>query len=353
LTPSSGGSTPVNVEVSILVTGANNLTVAPSGVSFDYTTGSTNPPPAIAPVTSSSGSLRFEAVDATTGSNNWLRGGRSSPYTSANLTISVAPQTLAAGTCSGTVLVTSDDATNGQQNISVTLIMTAATSFVASPSGLVFSYQMTLDTSGPQVFAVQSHGAPAQFNITTSTSSGGNWLSVVGAGTTPASVVAAVNAGALGPGTYNGSIQINPTDPPIPVLQAPAILNISPSPVFLLAANQVAFRYQTNGPMLPSQKVTINATGNSPLVYYPTTLTADGGSWLSAAPDIGVTPPDLTVSVNPSGLTPGLYYGPITIIDPAGETPTSFVPVALQSLASSLPGRWNHERRNCARGHYG
>lgn len=62
----------------------------------------------------------------------------------------------------------------------------------------------------------------------------------------------------------------------------------------------------------------------------PALMTADGGSWLSVAPDITVTPGTLTVSVNPNGMKPGLYYGLIALNDPAGDIPITFVPVSLQ-----------------------
>ena len=74
----------------------------------------------------------------------------------------------------------------------------------------------------------------------------------------------------------------------------------------------------------------INANTSDQLVYYPKIVTADGGAWLSATPDVGVTASEVTISVKPAGMAPGLYYGLVAISDPAADSPTSFVPVTLQ-----------------------
>ncbi|SPE23910.1 hypothetical protein SBA3_1040030 [Candidatus Sulfopaludibacter sp. SbA3] len=330
ITPTSSGGSAVSVPVSVRVTAANYLTAGRSSVSFTYSIGGVNPPPVLVPVTSSSGSMWFEAAAVTTGSVNWLNVTQSNQYTPADVTIGVAPQGLSAGTYSGNVVLSSDAASNGDQYINVTLVVTASKSFTASPFGLVFSYQIGQDPPDPQVLVVNNQSSATPFSLTTATASGGNWLMAVGSGTTPTSAAVAVNASSLGTGTYTGQVVIQSSDTSIPVLQVPVVLNVSPSPVFQPAANLVAFQYQTGGATPASQKVHIGASGGAAVVYYPTILTADGSSWLSATPDVTATPSDLTVSINPKGLTAGLYYGLIGVNDPAGNTPTSFVPVSLQ-----------------------
>jgi hypothetical protein len=73
-------------------------------------------------------------------------------------------------------------------------------------------------------------------------------------------------------------------------------------------------------------------------VFHPTAITGDGGTWLSVTPDIATTPTSLTVSVDPTGLKAGTYYGLIGIVDPAGDIPTSFVPVSLQISDGAILG---------------
>lgn len=335
VTPNSGGGTAVTLPVSVSVSGANYITVGRNAVSFDYTPGgSSNPPPALVAVTSSSGPLRFEAAAATLGFGTWLSVSQSSQYTPANLTISVSPQGLAAGTYTGTVVINSEDASNGQQQIEVTLKVTS-TSLNASPFGLVFSYQVSDGSAPPQLLVVSSQGGAVPFTINTTTHSGGSWLLAVGSGTTPMTISAAVNGTALAPGTYTGEIQIKPNDPTTPALSVPVVLNVSAAPVFQPSVNQLSFQYEIGAPAPASQQVTIDTnTGGS--VFYTSAFTADGGNWLSVQPSVASTPFALAVSVNPTGLTAGTYYGLIGVNSPAGDVPLSFVPVTFQVASGPI-----------------
>ena len=128
----------------------------------------------------------------------------------------------------------------------------------------------------------------------------------------------------------------SPTTDRSPILEVPVLLNVSATPVFLPSAGQVSFQYQTNGAVPAPQTVTINSNATNGTVYYPTLVTADGGTWLSAAPSVAVTPSNLTISVNPAGLAAGSYFGVISINDPTGDTPASYVPVSLQISSSPL-----------------
>jgi len=330
LTPTTGGGNPVYVAVTAKVGAANYLTVGRTSVSFDAAVNGSNPPPVIVPVTSSGAPLYFLASAATPGQSQWLKVSQSNPYTPADLTITASPQGLAAGTYSGTIFIDSQDATNGQQQIAVTLNVAKATAFLATPWGLVFSAQIGGETPPPQLFAVSTPGGASHFSTKPETTTGGNWLTVIGQGATPATAAVGVNLAGLGVGTYTGRIVVTSDDPEIPPLEMPVVLNVSAAPVYLPGQTLAAFQYQVNGPTPPAQKIMINANTSDQLVYYPKVVTADGGAWLSVTPDVGVTASEVTISVKPAGMAPGLYYGLVAISDPAADSPTSFVPVTLQ-----------------------
>jgi hypothetical protein len=338
MAPTNGSGAPVSVQVSISITSANYLTLGRTSVSFNSTVNGTAPPPAIVPVTSSGGSIRFETVASTLGFGQWLSVYQSSQYTPANLSINVNPAGLAAGTYTGSVLVTSEEAVNGSQNINVTLVVSATTSLYAQPYGLVFSYQTGSAPPPAQVFVVGSQGGTTTFTISTTTSSGGAWLSAAGSGSTPTAAAAAVNPTSLGAGTYTGQILITSSDTTIPQLQIPVVLNVSPGPVYVPSTNELAFQWQTGGVAPASQQVTINANNASNIVFYPTWVTADGANWLSVAPTVSSTPGALTVSITPGTLTAGQYYGLIAINDPAGAVPISFIPVRFQVTSGPVLG---------------
>jgi hypothetical protein len=338
LTPLNGGGTAITIPVTTNVASANYLTLGRTAVSFSYAVGGVNPPPVVVPVTSTSGSIRFQAVASTVGFGPWLNVHQSSQYTPGELTIGVAPGGLAAGTYTGNITVTSEDASNSPQSIAVTLVVTPATSLVASPFGLVFSYQAGQSSPAPQVFTLTTTGNPETYTLSATTTSGGNWLLAVGNGATPATVAVGVNPANLGPGTYTGQVQVQAADTSVPALQVPIVLNVAAGFVFTPGSSLVAFQYQTGYATPPSQTVDIATNTGDSGIFNPRVLTADGGTWLSVTPDIGVTPTKLTLSVNPASLAPGLYYAVVALDDTAAVAPTSFVPVTLQVANGPILG---------------
>ena len=327
LTPASGAQ--VAVAISVQVTAANYISLDRSSISFAYAPGDPAPPAVIVPVTSSAGSLRFETIASTAGFSPWLKVSQSSQYTPAQIYVSISPAGLTAGTYSGAVSVASDDAVNSPQTINVSLVVSPQPNFSASPFAMVFSYQIGGTAAPMQLAVISNQGAPMSFMVSAATDSGGNWLIAAGGGTTPATIAATVDPAKLGPGTYTGNLVLKAASDAVNPLQVPVILNVSTGPVFRPAGTQVSFQYQRTGPVPASQKVTINAAGSS-IVFYTGTSTGDGGKWLKVSPDVAVTPSDVTVSVDPQGLTSGQYYGVIVLTDASGAAPTSFVPVSLQ-----------------------
>jgi hypothetical protein len=337
LTPVGTGGNAVFIPVTVTVTSANYLAVGSSSVSFNATAGSTSPNTEVVPITSSSGSIRFQAVASAPGNSAWLTVSQSNSYTPANIVISASAQGLSAGTYQGTVTITSDQASNSPLYVSVTLTVTQGSSFTATPVGLVFSYQIGGPVPPLQSLIVSGQSNPQAFTLSAETASGGGWLLAAGGGTTPATVAAAIATGMpLTTGTYTGSLVITPTDPSGLPLRIPVILNVAPGPVYIPGVNQISFQYETAGPVPAAQKVTINATNGAAVFFYYTSQTADGGQWLKATPPSAVSPSDLTVSVDPTGLTPGVYWGLIGVNSSSGAPPTSFVPVSLQVSSGQL-----------------
>ena len=338
ITPTTGGGRSVTVPVSVNVTSPNYLTLGRNSVAIDYQAGGTNPAPEFISVSSSGGALEFEAAAATAGFGPWLSVSQSSTYTPAVLTIGVNPTGLAVGTYSGTVVVNSDGGSNPPQSIAVTLTVKNSATFTASPFALVFSYQINSVPPAAQVLVVSSGSTTTSFTANPVTTSGGNWLLVAGSGTTPGPVAVAVSGGSLGVGTYNARILIASADGSIPTLEVPVILNVSAVPVFLPSANEVSFQYETSGAAPPPQKVTVQSNNGVGTVFYSGLVTADGGTWLSVTPNVAATPSDLTISVDPTGLAPGLYYGLIGVYNPGNDTPASFIPVSLQVSSGPILG---------------
>jgi uncharacterized protein (TIGR03437 family) len=102
------------------------------------------------------------------------------------------------------------------------------------------------------------------------------------------------------------------------------------------APGSVSFSYQVNAAVPAPVKVTVSLpAASATLPLSVTSILSVPQGWLTVTPDYGRAPLSLTVTVNPTGLTPGSYSGTITIDTiPASRLPAT-VPVTL--LISNPP----------------
>jgi hypothetical protein len=324
--PNGPGNT-ATTTVTITVSAPNYISVSRNTVSFDYSPGGKTPPPAVIPVSSSGGPVHFDVIGS---GASWLNVGQTSSTTPGNVVIGVSPQALTPGAYTASVTIVADVADNSPQAINVTLNVTDAALFTASPFALSFAYQIGRTPPPLQAIVIGSAGAALGFSASTSTDSGGSWLLIAGGGVTPATVGVAINTNSLGVGTYTGDVVLTPSDPAGRQLLVPVTLTVSPASVFVPTPAQVSFQYQRGGAAPAPQSVSVNTSSAVSIVYYPTSKTGDGGQWLSVTPATAVTPSPVTISVNPQGLAPGYYYGIVAFSDASGQAPTTWAPVTLQ-----------------------
>jgi hypothetical protein len=101
---------------------------------------------------------------------------------------------------------------------------------------------------------------------------------------------------------------------------------------------QASFAVEEGGTAAP-QQVRLDGTGTGPAAYTVT----DDASWLSVSPASGSTPRDLTLSVNSTGLQPGLYRAVVTATaaghGPATLNVTLTVSGGFELAVSSSSGR--------------
>ncbi|MBI4903867.1 MAG: BACON domain-containing protein [Acidobacteria bacterium] len=253
--------------------------------------------------------------------------------TPTNFTVTVNPAGLAQDTFYGVIIVnTSSQGQAGNAPIIVPVVYTnggtsgggGSGAFTVTPSTLTFTQIQGGAAPAAQALSV-SAGSVTPFTASTSTTSGGSWLSVSPiTGTTPGSVQVSVAAGGLGLGTYNGFVIVTPsvTNPSPSVI--PVTLSVITSPTMVVSPTALTFDFQTGGSTPASQTLTVGATAGASaalLNFSATFTTASGGSWLTVTPQSGTTPGSLTVSASPTGLPLGTYSGTITITSVAVNSP--------------------------------
>jgi trimeric autotransporter adhesin len=222
------------------------------------------------------------------------------------------------GTYTGAVVITSG-ASNSPVSIPVTLRIAASSNITVSKESLVFRLTAAAPI-GNDVIVVGGISLGTRFTVSTSTESGGQWLSVNptrGETNLPISVVA--NATGLAPGNYNGSIQFTPDQNGGGRIIVPVTVVVSPASSLTFAQQSLSF----NGP--GSQSIAIGTTNGAPLAF---TATTTGGAWLTVDPASGNAPASLAVRVALAGLPQGTSQGSVVITPANGGQPT-VIPVTV------------------------
>jgi uncharacterized protein (TIGR03437 family) len=330
-----------------------NASFTPVPVTFPYQIGQTAPPAQTINLTSSTGAPLTYSVtgtETTCSSVNWLAlGGATSGSTNGSFTITPSNlSSLTAGTCTGTITVTAinpatgNAAVNSPLTIPVTLYVSSTPLLSVSPSSLTFSSSVNGST-GTQSILVNSTSptaAPLTFNVTASTTTGGNgWLGITSlSGTTaPGSnqITVFVAPQNLSAGTYTGAITItsagvvnSPVTIPVTFQVSSGSLTVSPT--------SLAFSFTSSGSNPPAQ--TVQVTGNGGVLNFTAAANSAvaGTNWLSVTPTTGTTPASLSISVNGAGLSPGTYIGTVTVTSPNAANSPATITVTLTVTSGTL-----------------
>jgi uncharacterized protein (TIGR03437 family) len=319
--PTAAGS-PFRIPVTFNVTGGT-ISATPTSLSFTQIVGGATPAAqtlqiALSPSTSTA-PYSIAASVTTPANGNWLAaaitsGGGSTPGT---VTVTVTPGSLAVGTYTGTVTISSTGVTGSPIGIPVTLTVQQAT-ISAPTTALTFNQLAGGSAPASQAVAVTSTPGPVSFSVGSTTTSGGSWLSAtIGtsgtSGTTPGTVQVSVNGSALAAGSYSGIVTITSTSSIGSPISIPVVLNVGAAAVLTLTQQSLTFSAAVGQATTP-QTVQLTSTATTPFTV--TTTTKDNGTWLTVSPTsgtAGTTAVTLTVSANTQNLAAGSYSGTATI----------------------------------------
>jgi hypothetical protein len=269
VTSSGASNSPLSVPVTLTVAAQPNLTVSPSSLTFNFQIGGTAPASQTVSVGSTGAALSYTVTSSTVSGGSWLSATPASSTTPGTETVSVNTSGLAAGTYTGTVRIAATSAGNSPQAVGVTLNVTSAPNLTVSPSSLTFNFQIGGTAPASQTVSVGSTGAALNYTVTTSTNSGGNWLSPTPtSGTTPRTETVSVSTTGLAAGTYTGRVSIASTSAGNSPQAVGVTLNVTttppPPPTFSLSGNVSAngsgASVNLSGPM--TSQTTADSSGN-------------------------------------------------------------------------------------------
>jgi uncharacterized protein (TIGR03437 family) len=301
------------------------------------------------------GTLSFSASAASATGGSWLQispgSGTATASAPASLTVTATPGSLAVGTYTGSITVTSG--TTGQTvTLPVTLaINPALQQIVLSQTGLTFTAVSQGGSVIPQSFGIFNAGSGSMtWNATVKTLSGSGWLSLsstVGTVAHPfvdvSFVDVSVNAQGLPAGQYFGSVQVTAngaSNSPQTVLIVLDVLPVGSNPGPQVLPSGLVFTASANGANPGSQTVTIANTTSNPVVYGSGITYVNASNWVtylpanaSVTPD---TPAQITVQPNFAGLPAGVYRAVLTLAFGDGSVRTVSI-LAVLAPAGTVP----------------
>jgi uncharacterized protein (TIGR03437 family) len=299
--------------------GASPIGLNPSSLTFNVNPGETNPPSQTVKLTSVS------PVSFTVGNVAlYLPITPLSGTTPATLTVPIDVANLTPGTHTDYVQILSG-------NTSAELIVTVNVGSVtlsSTTTSLLYAYPPTSTSPLTQVVTVTQSGSAAAVPLVATPSA--SWLSATISGDT---VTITANPDGQAQGTLTGNVVISsPLGSNSVTIPVTFSLNSAPPGLITVMPTSIAFAYQTNGAIPPSQGITVSA---QPLAS-GITFTAFGASWLSISSGVAngfqITG---TLTVNPQGLAPGVYTGSVLVGGTNFVNAPYFVPVTLAVSTSS------------------
>jgi hypothetical protein len=286
----------------------------------------------------------------TANGGNWLSAGASSGNTPELLAITTDPSSLPPGTYTGTITVAPAAATPASLTLTVTFTVGAALppQLSVDQPNLSFTYPAGAPAHSETLKVSNAGDGALAFTDTATTHPGGSWLAVtpVSGSVSPGAPVAltvTANPSNLPTGTYAGSLTIESNGGG--TITVPVNLAISSlSQALLLTQSGMSFTGVAQGGVVPPQSFGVVNLGTGSLAWAASVSTLAGGNWLSATPASGSSnasqaAPQVAVSVNPSGLAAGDYYGLVQIDAPGAANTPQVVTAFLTVLpAGSDPG---------------
>jgi hypothetical protein len=267
------------------------------------------------------------------------------------LLVSIVPAALQNGAVTAGVYTANLLFQQSQSEVSVTVPITVQ---VGGNFEQVNGLDFTMLQAGPDplpqnITMVSTTGAAFDFSVNYSTATGGSWLAVSPSGSvccqTPKSLEVSVTAPlTMPPGTYTAEIVVYSTTTSLTVPVTLTVASATNS-YFDTLPGEMTFSMQTQAPQPPSPQVfQIRSAGSGTLNWTLTTITSDGGSWLTVSAPNGTTPEIVTVSVVPAnlpggGLLPGVFTGQLLLQSGSGGSSVT-IPVSVD-VATTVFGQLN------------
>jgi uncharacterized protein (TIGR03437 family) len=226
-----------------------------------------------------------------------------------------------------------------------------------SQTGLTFNAVQGGPAIPSQSFSVLSGSGTINFSITTSTVSGGSWLSAAPTGGTStvatggAPIQVTTNPSGLAVGTYYGTVSIASPDVPNSPQAVTVVLNVSTKAGPSISKTGLIFLAATGGANPAAQTITaFDPAGTN--VSFTTSLQGANGGLFSGSPTSGTIAPGQTQSIKiqpaSTNLAAGTYAAKLVITFSDGTVRTVNLLLVVAQGASSISVPFRRANSSCA-----
>lgn len=247
--------------------------------------------------------------------------------TPARLTLTVTPGS-ATGVTTATIQISSSV---GVTPILLTIVLNTTSDrgiFSTDPNPAVINTNPGI-APPPLTIKLRSTGVDASYNLTSLTSTGGNWLvlnqNLVSLISGTADISVQGNPTGLGTGSYAG--QINVLSGGVQLFTIPVTFNVGTTQL-LLGTTALNFKYDNGtGSANQQQAVTVTSSSGAGVSFSASASTTNGINWLTVSPLLATTPTSIAVGLTNTLPGPGTHTGIITLN--SGNAASQYIQVTL------------------------
>ena len=211
------------------------------------------------------------------------------------------------------------------------------------PRNFSFSFAKSTPAQSQRLTISNAGGGTLNFTAAASiaTPAGAKWLTLSqtsGQATpgSPAILTVTADPTGLGVGTFTGTVSVTAG---ATTLSVPVTITVSAlDQAILLSQRGLFFNAVAQGGVVPPQTFAVRNIGTGVVAWTAKAIPLPTSSgWLNVSPTSGSTdaaqsPPNVTVTVNPSGLVEGTYYGLVEVDAPTAANSPQVLTVVLQVL---------------------
>ncbi len=309
------GNSPRTVDVTFTISAGPVIAVAPTSLTFASLTTASPASQTVAVTNGGGGSLTgvSAAVEYVSGAG-WLTATLNTTAAPATLTVQPAVGSLAVGTYTANVRLSSSVAGVTSVLVPVTYNVTAGPSIVLSASTRAFAAVVGSADPAAQTVTITNGGGGTLSSLTTSTVYGGGasgWLTAsLNTTTAPSTLTLSVTRGGLLTGTYTATVNVASSVATNSPRTVTVTLNVTAPTIAIVGSpTRSATIGQGNGTVTSPTIPTISITngGDGSLTGLVATVTNTSGpevaTWLTATLNTSTAPATLTLTMNAG--TPG------------------------------------------------